>query len=658
MSHVESSTPVATSLRERIVRYNGLMVEIGILISVWYWFIGRWWYDTIIPGGLEYSRSMHSFYFWQMWQQCGECAYWSPLNGGSPALQDAYGSFLHPLSMLTSLQFDAMTGSALTVELAFLLMALASWWFAYQLNVHSIVRVWFGLASMMGGHMTSRLELGNIGLALSLASAWLTVVSIWWFVARPNLLRAIVVAMTLAGTLLAGQGYVQLILVSLLPLLGWYAWQQQVFAMPRRQLVVYGGVIATLVITITAPLWVHVIQPNQLYIKEVAEDNRFYQPITRLFANLILDDYDLAKSDIYNNFAYPWAYSTFIGVSSVIFALSGLYWIRAVAHRVVYGVFAAIAVWSAVIASGGLTWLVQYIPNEWVQIQIAGLRYLVVANGYLALSLLVMAMLALHAVLTESHWWPAVMQRIRTPMIGQLGVTVGVVLLLVVNLQQLYAFNKSWVDDVNGYDPQHQRFVDVLNTEPHGLVQAPNWLLMPLLANNYKMTGVVIPWQKPVNILPEPQYMVEMEQPVNSELIAVHDENWSIYRNLAPTAAYAVVFHADGATTPCRAHATAGDVDVECTLDQPGELRVAEFMLPGWLAMRNNIAVALNHDAVGNDDNLNFIRLPVDAGESTIALRYRPWYATLSMYAYVGGWSLALVMMVFLLFFKKTPTAP
>ncbi len=656
MTHDSSEIP-PVHLRERIMRMNGHVIELGVLISVWYWFIGRWWYDNIIPGGLEYSRSMHSFYFWESWLRCGECAYWGNLNGGSPALQDVYGSFLHPLSALMSLWFGAMTGSALTVELAFVIMAVASWWFAYQLGVHPIARVWFALASILGGHITSRLELGNIGLVLSLSSAWLTIVCIFWFVARPHMVRAIVVAMTFAATLLAGQGYMQLTLVSILPMFVWYAWRQRVFVLPRLQLYGYVGVIIALVVTITAPLWVHVLQPNQLYVKEVAEDNRFYQPIARLFANLLLDDYELAKSDIYNNFPYPWAYSTFIGLSSVVLALSGLFWMRNTTHRTIYGLFAGIVVWSALIASGGFVWLVQYIPSEWLQSQIVGLRYLVVANGYLALSMLVMAMLAAHAVVTESHWWPAFMQRMRTLTRGHIVVGLAMTVVLVSNLHQLYLYNKSWVDDVNGYDAQHQRFIDVLRAEPHGLVHAPDWLLMPLLTNNFKVTSVVIPWQDPINLLPEAQYLVEMEQPADTELIAVHDENWSIYRNLAQTAAYAVVFHADGTMTPCPARATSGDVDVTCTLDQPGELRVDEFNLPGWVATRNSVVVQLNNTLDSRVDNTNLIRLDVDAGTSTIALRYRPWYATPSMYAYFGGWMMSLLLIVYYFFAKKTPTA-
>lgn len=646
----------SASLRERIVQRNWLLVELGVLVTVWYWFIGRWWSGSIVPGGLEYSRSMHSFFFWESWQTCGPCAYWGNLNGGNPALQDAYGSFLHPISLVTTLQLGALAGSAMTVSLAFLMIALTSWWFAYSLQIHMIVRIWFGLASMMGGQMASRLELGNIGLALSLASAWLTIVLFIWCVNRPSLVRVIVLAMSLSATLLAGQGYMQLILISMTPILALYAWQYQLFVLPKRQLVIYGSVMIGLVALITAPLWLNLMQPNLLYFKETADDNRFYQPITRLFANLVLDEYDLTKSDIYNNFAYPWAYSTFIGVSSVVFALAGMYWIHTTNHRVLYLLFAGVATWSALIASGAFVQIVGFIPNEWLNSQVDGLRYLVVANGYLALSFQIMAMFAMHAVLTSSAWWPSFMHRLATRIPMQLIVTFAMSIVLFINLQQLYAFHKSWIDDVDGYNPQHQNIIDVLNNQPHGVVRAPNWLLMPLLANHYKMTDVVIPWQAPMNPLPEPTYMVEMTQPENSELIAVHDENWSIYRNLSPTAAYATVIHADGTATPCISDAIGGDIQVQCRIDQPGELRIAEYMLPGWQVTVNDNLGSFGTASDTRTDTIDFILLPINAGDSTIQLRYEPWFATFGMYAYVGGWVVSILLLVYLLLIKKTPT--
>jgi hypothetical protein len=645
MTSIDTPQPVEAD-RNRVIQLNWLLIEIGIIGTVWYWLIASWWSGVIIPGGLEFSRSMHSFFFWQNWMQCGECAFWGNLNGGGPTLQDMYGSFLHPLAMVSTIQLGAISGSAITVSLSFLLMALASWWFAYYLGMHVVARVWFALANMLGGHMLCRLELGNVGLALSLASAWCAIVTIIWFVDRPTLARGAVVAIATGSAMLAGQGYMQLLLISMMPFLGYYAWQQQFFAMPKTVLVRMAVLIFGLVLLMTAPLWLNMLYPNQLYVKETTGDNNYYQPITRLFVNLMLDEYDIAKSDIYNNYPYPWVYSTFIGLSSVVFALTGVYWVTQKRNRFLYLLFMGIAIWSALIASGLLRSIVQYIPNESLQVAVAGLRYLVVANGFFALAMLVMALFAINAILTETHWWPALLQRLFVRLPANVTLSIVVVVILIVNVQQLYQYNKSWLDDVNGYDENQQAIVDLLIVEPHAIIRAPDWMLMPLLQNNFKMTEVTIPWQTPVFQLPEPRYILSMEPPVDSELIKVHNEHWSLYRNTRIQSGYAVVFHADGTMTPCESVAMAGDVAVSCVLDRPGELRVAEFYVPGWLVSVNGVDTLINTSQVGNVDNLNLVRIALSAGTNNVEMRFRPWHATVSMYAYFAGWVIALLIII------------
>jgi hypothetical protein len=647
-------TPVTDELRSRSIRFNLMFVEIGAIITVWYWLIASWWSGTIIPGGLEFSRSMHSLFFWQNWMQCGECAYWGNLNGGGPTLQDAYGSFLHPIAAISTLQLGAIAGSAVTVSLSFLMMALASWWFAYHLKIHVVARVWFAFANMLGGHMLCRLELGNIGLALSLASAWLAIVVLVWFIEQPNLLRAVIFAITLASACLAGQGYMQIILFSMMPIFGIYAWQKRFFELPRVHSITYAGVVIVLTALLVAPLWLNLIQPNVLYVKETSGDDYYYQPITRLFANLLIDDFDVAKSDVYNNYPYPWVYSTFIGLASVVFALSGLYWITNARNRLFYKLFMCMAMWTVLIAAGVPFQIAQYIPSEELQIAISGLRYLVVANGYFALAMLVMAMLSINAVLTETHWWPDLLRRVFARVPAHFVLPIAITIILLVNLQQMYQYNKSWLDDVNGYDEKQQATIDVLKSDEFALIDAPDWMIMPLLQNNFKITGVVIPWQTPLYALPEPRYILAMEQPENSEFVAVQDENWSLYRKLDSTAAYAVVFHDDGTSTACTTTAQSGDVRVDCMLTQPGELRISEFYVPGWQAKINGNDVPINTNPKSLTDNVNMVRLDTPTGTSEIQFVFRPWHATMGMIGYFIGWTLSLVLLLYAVFFRTS----
>lgn len=103
-----------------------------------------------------------------------------PHGGGRPALADPFGSFLHPMSMLFSLLFGAVAGASYTLSFAFLLLGASALWLGQMLGLHLLVRGWFALAVMIGGHVICRLELGSIGMPLSLASLFAAYVVVYW----------------------------------------------------------------------------------------------------------------------------------------------------------------------------------------------------------------------------------------------------------------------------------------------------------------------------------------------------------------------------------------------------------------------------------------------------------------------------------------------
>ena len=205
--------------------YRVGMLELVVITAVWFLVYGQSWDSVRIPVGGEYARSMNSFYFWDMLKSCGSCAFWNPNAGGKPVLADPYGSFMHPISAIASLAVGALGGASLTLALAFLMIGLASYWLAVSLAIHPLVRVWFALASMLGGHITSRLELGSVGMPLSLAALWLAFAALVWYANRPSFWCMMLAAICVGTLMLAGQLYYQYFFVLSAGLYLYYAWR-------------------------------------------------------------------------------------------------------------------------------------------------------------------------------------------------------------------------------------------------------------------------------------------------------------------------------------------------------------------------------------------------------------------------------------------------
>lgn len=642
MSQVESSTPITTSLRERIVQRNWLLVELGALITLWYAVFGGRWSGYVVPGGSEYSRSMHSFYTWDYLRECGECAWWSNIIGGYPNFAELFGSFVHPFAFVNSMIWGAVEGSSMTVAMAFLLIMLAGWWLAFELQVHPIARIWYAAAVMLGGHMMSRLEVGSVGMPLSIASAWLFIVLLIGYIHAPSRTRALVLGMAGGALLLAGQGYLQFATALSLPLWAWYAHTQGILER-HRTIWRDAGWAIVIALLIAAPVYISSYMTSGIYKKEYELTSKFHLSMTQIIVNLFLDDYEVAKSDVYNTFAYPWAYSNYIGILGFIFAVAGCQWLANDRLKALYRVFGVFSVCALFVASGlPVTWIIQ-LGNETLAELAGGLRYIVLINAFVSLGLLTLAMLGIHGLLTTPVLaWPSVLTRMSWVPLK----SIIVVALLVNNLQSMSRFGHNWLDDIDRYEPQVAKIVADIKELPFGVVHAPDWMTIPLMSNNIKISEMIFSWWLVDYEFPAPAYILSTDPPKNTEVIHTYDNGWTLYRNLDPQAVYAQVIHDTIPATICQVdRAVAGIVDVTCNAPQNGILVVQEHDMPDWTA-------TINEQSVQPSVGLGWLTFDLPAGTHVIQLRYRPWYVMPSLFLSVLGWSLSLGGIVWLLLKK------
>ncbi len=179
--------------------------------------------ELFIAGG-EFTFATISHSAWNLLPKCGTCVYWNGLiNGGSPSFVELHGAFLHPLVILTTLFWNLVNGSKIVLIICFFMTGVSQWWLAKELNIGFVGRMWSGLLAITGGHLFGRLEAGNVVLVLSIASASLLIPMMIRFKKNPSNRNIVIFAVLFSLTWLAGQGYIQLVVViSFLPIFLWY----------------------------------------------------------------------------------------------------------------------------------------------------------------------------------------------------------------------------------------------------------------------------------------------------------------------------------------------------------------------------------------------------------------------------------------------------
>jgi uncharacterized membrane protein YfhO len=89
-------------------------------------------------------------------------------------------------------------------------------------------------------------------------------------------------------------------------------------------------------------------------------------------------------------------------------------------------------------------------------------------------------------------------------------------------------------------------------------------------------------------------------------------------------------------STPCRANAIGGNIDVDCQNDRAGILIVKENNWSGWYASRDGKPLALA--------DAQWLSVSAPAGQHHYEFRYRPWDVPLGLLLSLAGIGLAITL--------------
>lgn len=294
------------------------------------------------PVGYEYHLVTVSHYAWDYIFECGSCMLWNgTTNGGMPAFAELHGAILHPLVIITTLIWGVINGTKVLLFLSLIVSGISMWWFARELDVSRLSRIWISLFGVVGGHIIGRLEAGNIILVLSTSFACLLFPMVLRLNKNPTYGRVAGLAFIMALTWLSGQGYIQLgVLVGWFPAFLWLLFERG--KKYQRKWMAFGGalIISLLICAILLLPALHFSGSTEKY---TMGDFKNLQPMRYVPLNFVINDHELFRQQYLGMDTFPYARINFVGWLPIILAvIAGYFVLQKKEKRLFFAIYAAI----------------------------------------------------------------------------------------------------------------------------------------------------------------------------------------------------------------------------------------------------------------------------------------------------------------------------
>lgn len=584
-----------------------------VLILLWTLWVGhaylnmdpRQW-----PVGREFGMAIQPHYIWTQLLNCGTCVLWNGgWNGGSPTLVELHAAVAHPLVVISTILLGGVNGAKVALLGSLAMAGVGQWWLARVMGLGRVARLWSACLVVSAGHLAGRMEHGTVGLVISTAACSLVLAPALQ-VARHGRRRDIVLmAVTLALALVAGQGYLQIGLVlGILPLYALFFVGGEEHSWPRARAFLLGmGLAALLAGVFLVPLahfW-----PQ--FGKELDPTFQSLQPLAYLPFNFVITDSGFYQNTTLGKQPYGYLYMNYVGWIPIVLALVAVRLAPKEKGRLL--LFCGLAMAVALLMAGGIPfrWLGRLLPSL-----AGGMRSLPVLAGLATPFLLALAAWGLDE-LVRRRWpflsfeSPSGAHRLRVSTMA-----IIVPLLILASLLSVYRFSRGWLSTLPQMDMAYE-VVDAARTESSQWVAMPYgehfWSAMGGEAG-LKLTGVVRPAHWRDRQLPPPYVQAERNLVPPGELRATIVDIHVVEQAENP---YALVETPTG-VTPCQAQARGGAIDVACDAPEGGTLVVRENAWSGWQAWRDGQQVAL---AGGSQ----WLSAEAPPGRHTYQFRYRPW---------------------------------
>mgnify|MGYP006291914459 CR=1 FL=1 len=608
------------SIRSNQKTRQGLQILLElILIALWAFWVGREYLDfssNVVPAGREFGSAIQTHHLWTRFRACGWCALWNgSAQGGYPAFAETYGSVLHPVIMITTLIWGVLNGSKLALVIGLWIAGCAQWWIARELRLSWLPRLWSAGMAVVGGHLSGRMELGVFGVFLATATTSLIYAAILAVARRDGWKATVVLAIVAALSLLAGQGYMQIGLLGLLPALVVLLSDK---GFRFRQVWKKYLVAAVLAVFLTAPFLVPFLHFSPNFVKHTDPQFDSAQPIAYIPLNLVIDDVDYYRSEMLSKLAYPYMNTLYIGWIPVLFALVGLMSLREEERKYFWFFGVSIAMTLLLSSATVFKWAVTFLPK------VAGVRYPTIIAGLIVPPILGIAAYGLDYLFSIS--WPKIwlgMSEAEKPIGRSLSLKSLLLIPLIFSLYKGYQFSQLWIY-TDKRDEVVEPVIEALRTDSIQWVSPPfgeHHYIEPAIAAGLKVSPGIMPWGWKDRDSPAPFLEASHSgPPAGSVELVEMVADVGIYEHMDEF--YAAVVN-DQETEICHANGNSGRIDVECDVPFAGSLIVKENTYAGWKAWRDGKRVALKGE--------QWLQVDVPEGKHQYQFRYRPWDVPLGL---------------------------
>jgi hypothetical protein len=602
----------------------GTFLELAAII-LWAAWVGKnllIFSPYLIPNGNEFSNLTQTHYIWTYLTRCGGCFLWNgSVNGGAPAFAEVSGAILHPLVVLPVLIWGVVDGAKVTIIAGLALAGVAQWILVARLGLGRFARMWSALIIVAGGHLVGKMENGNLGLILGLASANLVLAFGVDLLYNHNRRALPWLAAAVALLILSGEGYIQVgSVLGIFPILAFF-----IFLSPedkQRSFKDYAlalGLGVMLSGVFLVPL-LHFLP--QLY-KDGDPLLRNYPPLESIPLSLVISDLNYYRTAILGNNPYLYTHMNTIGWVPVLLALLAPQLAPTRLKKLLW-TFAAGTVLIFFITSADLPkLLINYIPS------IAQLRHLTVASGLVVPMMLTLAAISLDRLLHSTALSLSIQNARGVLFSASLGQVV-VIPLAVMAIFPLYGISQELLGtrDISAISAEVQQ----LKTPSAQWVDPPygfyDWTTYAL-DRGMKIANTWRPWFW--KFRPSPQPYIKTFAVTGDEVAALIQDDASDYRYIQdPGAEYALAtWDAGKQAVACPAVSQGGNIDMICTVKAPGILTVRENAWSGWSAWVDGQRVPLLA--------LQWISVEALPGTHTYQFRYQPLDVWIGLLVSIAG---------------------
>jgi MFS family permease len=618
--------------RERILTASEFIV-----LLIWTLLIARPFLNLNsgdIPYGPELMWAIESHNVWEWVKECGSCAFWNGnLEGGYPAFANPWGSYLHPIVVLTTLGWGVINGSKLALIGALFLAGFGQWVLGFILQTGRLARLWTAMLAVIAGQVTSRLDMGAFGVMLSTASFSLAA-ALFIKLLKENRLRAsVMLGASLAILGVGGQGYIQFgtALVFGLALLAYLIVFWPANRARTLTLFILGIFLAILLASPFVVPFLH-FMPN--ISKDLDLNFTQAQPLAFIPLNLVINDFDFYRSEALGKAAFPAHYVLYVGWIPVLLAFFGLTGKSVHERKKLVFVLVMMLLGAFWISSAEpLRLMTSVLPFKPITSIVGGFRYTAFISG-LAISPL-LGLTAIGADRLLKWDWPFLNLNIGPEKDSNTTVSISLkwlsLIIFAIGLRSAYEANRRYIYTIK-IRPGVKAALNALKTPDTQWVNVPFGLsqwVVPALDHGLKIgRDFTRTWEWTGRFPPDPVLEASIYGRLPDRTFKEEVAGFAIHEG-PPGSEYAFAVHQENQRTVCSAQSNAGHIDVWCSLPQSGSLIVKENSWNGWRVWVNGQRASLQDSP--------WLSVAVPPGEVIVAFRYQPWDVPLGLFLFCLG---------------------